>query len=288
MLSEKYMAGFIDADGCLGVRCRIGARPDLIFEIAQHEKFAFVTLKPMMDEFGGQVRTVLEKYKSLSMRCGPARKLFERLAKYMVIKHDIALQYMDFVDHAEVIDNKQQLDLYRNIVKEIRKKGRTSPVPNYPSRKWLAGYFDGDGSFSASVKGDRSYSYPVAEILSAPHYSSGIELIQKAFGGVIYTGKDGSKTWKLALTDPSKCIFFLDFFAKHLVEKKAQAYFLLGCAHGGNFRDGKNIREKMLTLHAQQHRLSNPEQVAADYVKEINFNIPKQKVGRPAKRQSNS
>lgn len=286
MLSEKYMAGFIDADGYLGVRCRVGARPDLIFEISQHEKFYFATIKPIMDEFGGQVRTKLEKYKVLAMKCGPARKLYERLAKYMVIKHDIAIEYMNFIDHADIADTTQEVALYRKIVKDIKKQGRTSPLPNYPSRKWLAGYFDGDGCFSVSVKG--GYAYPTAMVVSAPHLSSGIKLIQKAFGGSICTIAEGNLAWQLALTDPSKCILFLEFFAKHLVEKKAQAYFLLGCARNGNFRDGKSIRESMLSLHAQQHRLSNPEQVAAEFVKEVNFNVPKKKLGRPVKRQSNS
>jgi hypothetical protein len=286
MLSEKYMAGFIDADGYLGVRCRIGAKPDLIFEISQHEKFAFVTLKPIMEEFGGQVRTKLEKYKVLSMRCGPARKLYERLAKFLVIKHDIAIEYLNFVDHADITKEKKEVDLYRRIVKDIKKQGRTSPLPNYPSRKWLAGYFDGDGCFSVSVKG--GYAYPVAAILSAPHLNAGIELTRKAFGGTMCTLKDGNQLWQLALTDPSKCISFLEFFSQYLVEKKAQAYFLLGCARNGNFRDGKSIRESMLTLHAQQHRLSNPEQVASEYVDRIRFDIPKKQIGRPAKRQSNS
>ncbi len=286
MLSEKYMAGFIDADGFLGVRVRMDARPDLIVELAQHERYADRVLQPVMDEFGGQIRTRPEKYKSLSIRGKQARKLYERLYKYMVIKKDIAKRYLDLVDNSMVVKTEWGINKYRKEAKDIKAAGRISPIPNFPSRKWLAGYFDGDGCFSMKVDKKNGYGYPNVSILAAPHLSAGIVLIQKAFGGKIYTQNTGNLVWQLPLTDPSKCISFIGYFCKHLVEKKAQAYFLLGCATNGNFRDGKIIRENLMALNAQQHRLNNPEQFASELVRGVRFDIPKIKSGRPCSSDS--
>lgn len=282
--SEKYMAGLLDADGYIGIRCRIGARPDLDVQIMQRAKYSDIC--DAFKEFGGHVISKYDgKYIGISMRTKHARMCLERLKGFMVVKRQLSTDFIKLVDEADVLKSAEEVLAFRAKAKSIKWQPQTF-MPNYPSRKWLAGYFDGDGSFNVKVCKKTGYAYPTAAVLSEPRYSNGILLLQKAFGGNICTLADGNLLWQLQLSQPSKTTEFLEHFAKHLVEKRAQAYFLLGCASNGNFRDGNAIRETIKSLNTQQHRLSDPAGEAAKLVRDIRFNIEKKKVGRPLKRQS--
>jgi hypothetical protein len=295
MLSEKYLAGFIDADGHLSVRARIGAAPDLTFSIAQEATF-LEPLTAMQEMFGGVIRDKYDgKYKELCMRGGPARKVFERLKKYLVLKRDHAELFLELVAGSTVLHTQDDVARVRARVKEIRGYGATFE-PNYPSRKWMAGYIDGDGSFVVKVCRKTGYAYPVLAILAAPNYVVGVTLLHKAFGGRLQAiGQN--VVWSVNLSQPSKIEHVLGHCAQHLVKKQAQAYFLLGCAKHGNLRDGETIHSTILALNAQQHRLSDSVAVADRYVKQVNFSAPKRTMGRPVgvkesvprrKRQSNT
>ncbi len=284
-MNEKYIAGLLDADGHLSVRARVGAKPDLEASIAQDTAYRYL-LEYAQAQFGGQVREKIDgKHSELCMRSGPARKCFERLKKYMVVKRHHAERMLDLVDHGVVLKDQDQVKDVRQRVKQIRAYG-ADRIPNYPSRKWLAGYFDGDGSFSVKVCKKTGYAYPTASILAAPNYTVGIVLLQQAFGGRICAVKENA-LWQLSLSQPSKAKQFLEHFAKHLHIKRAAAYFLLGCADH-NFRDGIKVQQAMKALNSQQHRLSEPEAEAKRRLSDINFGIPKRLQGRPSKRQSNT
>jgi len=288
-MNEKYLAGFIDADGHISVRARKGAKPDLEVSAAQRARYRDI-LDYAQTEFGGCIRERFDgKYLELQMRCGPARKCLERLKKYMVIKGHQAEALIALVDGSPVLKTDEEVKSVRARVKQIRATPRET-LPNFPSRKWLAGYFDGDGSFTAKVAKDGGYGYPRASILASPNYRAGIDLIYKCLGGSI--SKSGNNfTWQISLSQPSKAIQFLEYFAKHLSIKKPQAYYLLGCAKSGNFRNGDLIREHLMSLNAQQHRLSDPASYAADLVRQVDFDIEKKPcnwIGRDRKkRQSN-
>lgn len=272
-MNEKYLAGFMDADGHISVRARLNARPDLVVSLSQRTLYR-QSLDYAKGQFGGVIRERFDgKYLELQMRCGPARKCLERLKKYMVIKGHQAEAMIALVDESGVLRTDEEVKDVRVRVKQIRSTPR-AVLPNFPSRKWLAGYFDGDGTFTTKVSKDRSYAYPKASILAPPQYRAGIDLIQKCLGGTIHEDGDNF-TWQISLSQPSKCRQFLEYFAKHLDIKKPQAYYLLGCAKNGNFRDGVKIREHLMSLNAQQHRLSDPASYAHDLVQQVNFDIQK-------------
>lgn len=279
MLSEKYLAGFVDADGHFSVRARIGARPDLEFAVAQDAGFK-EPLLALQEEFGGIIR---EKHGGvhveLCMRGGPARKAFERLKKYLVLKRDQAERFLDLVDRGVVLKDEADVKAVRERVREIRAYGAIHE-PNYPSRKWMAGYVDGDGSFTVKVCRKTGYAYPALTILAAPNYIVGITLLHKAFGGRIQAiGKNA--VWTVSLSQPSKIEQVLGHCAPYLLRKQAQAYFLLGCAKGGNLRDGEAIHRTIKALNAQQHRLSDPASHASSLISQVRFDIPKRSQGRP-------
>jgi hypothetical protein len=279
LFSEKYLAGFVDAEGHLSVRARIGARPDLEFSVAQHESFA-APLYALQEMFGGQIRTKhADGHLELCLRGGPARKAFERLKKYLVLKRDQAELFLDLVDRGKVLHTKADVAAVRTRVKEIRAYGATRE-PNYPARKWMAGYIDGDGSFVCKVCKKTGYAYPALSILAAPNYTVGLTLLHKAFGGRLQ-GIGQNLVWVIPLTDPSKIRQVVGHCAPHLHKKKAQAYFLLGCAKNGNLRDGQTIRQALMTLNAQQHRLSDSAEYAATLVTQVDFTIQKRPQGRP-------
>jgi len=277
-MNEKYLAGLLDADGYVSVRVRLGATPDLEVGIAQATPYRFI-LEYAQSEFGGQIYESHEgAHSKLSLRSGPARKMLERLKKYMVLKRHHAERMIELVDSYSVLKTKDEVDLVRTWVKQIRLFG-ADRLPNFPSRKWLAGYFDGDGSFAVKLCKKTGYAYPSASILAAPNYTAGIVLLQQAFGGRI-CGVGQNALWQLQLSQPSKAEQFLSYFAQHLHIKKAAAYFLLGCAEH-NLRDGATIRDAIKALNSQQHRLSDPTSKAAEFIRLVNFGIPARPQGRP-------
>lgn len=234
----------------------------------------------MQSEFGGVLRYKHGgQHAELCLRGGPARKAFERLKKYLVLKQDQAERYLDLVDRGVVLKDETAVKEVRRRVKEIRQYGATHQ-PNYPSRKWMAGYVDGDGSFVVSVDPKTGYAYPKLTVLAAPNYLVGITLLQKAFGGKIQ-GIGENAVWNLHLSQPSKIAEVLGHCAQHLYRKTAQAYFLLGCAKGGNLRDGETIRRTIQALNAQQHRLSDPAATAAHLLQQVRFDIEPRHRGRP-------
>lgn len=283
-MNEKYIAGLIDADGHISVRARADARPDLEVSLAQAVSYVAL-LEYAQTQFGGRLRIRHDgKHAELCMRAGPARKCLERLKKYMVLKRHHAERMIELVDRQIVLHSRDDVLRVREEVKQIRRYG-ADRLPNYPARKWLAGYFDGDGSFAVKRCKKTGYAYPTASILAAPNYTGGLVLLQQAFGGRICAVGQNA-LWQLQLSQPSKAREFLGYFAKHLHIKRDVAYFLLGCAEY-NFRDGTTIRDTVKALNSQQHRLSDPEGAAAKALRNVNFDIPRRRQGWPSKRQSN-
>lgn len=279
MLSEKYIAGFVDADGYIGVRPRLGARPDIEVVVAQKTVHRRI-LEGIQELFGGslQDRAVGNGNTVLQLRGQKAYMMLSRLKKYMVLKRHHAERMLELVDTSDVLRTPEDVKAVRAKTKQIRAYG-ADRMPNYPSRKWLAGYFDGDGCFTASVN-RYGHAVPVASIMAAENYVVGLALISSAFGGRI-NAVGTNAYWQLELRDPSKAKRFLSFFAQHLEIKKAQAYFLLGCAERGNFRDGMAVSTAIKALNAQQHRLSEPTSEAHRLVQTVDFATPPGRIGRP-------
>lgn len=283
-MNEKYMAGFLDADGSVMVRARIGACPDLCISVAQKVD-GLPILEYAQQQFGGHIRYRHDgAHAELCMRSAAARKCVERLKKYMVLKRHHAERMLELVDRKVVLHTEEEVQAVREEVKLIRSYG-ADRIPNFPARKWLAGYFDGDGSFSVKICKKTGYAYPTATILAAKNYTVGIVLLQQAFGGRICAIGENA-LWQLQLSQPSKAKEFLGYFQQHLHLKRGQAYFLSGCAEH-NFRDGIKVREAIMALNARQHRLSEPEKAAQHWLAKVDFSIPKRQQGRPSKRQSN-
>lgn len=252
-LSEKYIAGFFDADGTVGLTFRKDCkRPQLSVSFSQKTSQDAV-LYMIQEVAGGSVRQNITNgvsYSMLQIYGSTAIAFLNRIKNHLVIKRHYANVCLDMANKpvTDVEAAKQYLKQQRRV--------RSLPLPNFPPRKWLAGYFDGDGCLSVQSLSKPGAATLVAVIAASDYDLEGIEIIHKNFGGNIFDVRDGSvKQWRLAMA-PSKAKQFLSYFAKHLVTKRDQAEFILGCAEMNHFRDGRNIKAALKALKAHDHRLS--------------------------------
>lgn len=279
-LSEKYLAGFLDADGSIQVMWRAVDRDDsdptvrrpyLSLQFSQRADRDEV-LRSINASFGGKMYAQ-RGYSTLMIFGSPAVQVLMRIKQYLVVKRNYAEAVL------ALLGKPQKVELAQAYLKAQRKV-RSEPLPNYPSRKWAAGYVDGDGSFSARISKNRSYGCNVVlEVASSDYDSEGIELLQKAFGGsigVMDSKRVHLRKWTLVIP-PSKLMEIERHFGQYLIVKKPQFDFLMGCARMGHFRDGKSIHAGLKQLKAQPHRLS--ESSVKDLLRDVR-DVPDSEINR--------
>lgn len=269
-LSEKYIAGFLDADGCIEVQWKGGKYKPLLQVSFSQATPQDEVLEMIRVEHGGRMRRKEVKgnfYTELTLAGATAEKLLNRVKKHLVIKRYYADAVLSVIEKREP---PEDLEAARVWIKKQRKV-KSLPLPNYPPRKWLAGYFDGDGCVWTCYRKKGGHVQVATGIACAKYDTEGIEVLQKAFGGRIKPhGKNGNSVlqWILSLA-PSKAKQFFEYFGKHLVVKRDQADFILACARMGNFRDGEAIHQSLKNLKAHPHRLNEPGADVANLVQGI-------------------
>lgn len=282
-ISDKYLAGFLDADGSFGIKLRPLAagrvRPYLWLQASQKGSNGFV-IHEIARKFGGSVNTVYdvteqgEPRETARWDCPPkqARMLLGRIAQYFVLRRSFARWCLS----ADRMDSMSKVEGDALLVDAKAKRlMRSDPLPNFPTRKWMAGYIDGNGCFASALRRRKHSTSAVLEmrIADGTHDIEGLELLLKAFGGKLYPEPNRQRvTWVLNL-EPSKAREFIPYFAKHLLVKKAQAYFVLACADGGNYRDGEPIHRAMQHLKTQEQRLSGTEVDVSFLVRQVRFDV---------------
>ena len=261
-LSDKYIAGFLDSDGSIQVSYRYPTRDksdSTMMRAYIGLEFSQLTnrdevLYLIQEAVGGNLYFD-EKKKATNLKIfgKKAAMCLSRIRKYLVIKRHYA---SIAVEIAGTIVNRREATAF---LKKERKR-KSLPLPNYPSRKWMAGYIDGDGCLGVRVTKSCKSAQPVLEITSSDYDSEGVELIQKAFGGSIAIGGKLKNLRSLTITlAPSKAVQILSHCGRYLTIKKAQSDFILGCASMGHYRDGKNIQAICKQLKSQPHRLNEPK-----------------------------
>jgi len=258
-LSDKYIAGFIDADGCIAIQWKKGLYRPLLQVSASQATLQDEVLHLIQKRHGGAMRVKTIKgasYSELVLTGSTAEKLLNRIKNELVLKRHYAHAVLSVIEKREP---PSDLLVTKKWLKDQRKV-KSLPIPNFPPRKWLAGYFDGDGSIWTIYR-KKGKHVQVAAGIACSHYDvEGIEVIHKAFGGKISPhsqSKNNVQQWIVSLS-PSKAISFLEYFIRHLIVKRDQADFILACARMGNFRDGKTIHETLKKLKSHPHRLSEP------------------------------
>lgn len=261
MLSEKYLAGFLDADGCIYIQwLQEGWRPQLRINFSQKTEQDEV-IGMIHKEYGGYLKVTTIKgvdYTGLDFAGKHADMLLSRIKKHLVIKRryaDVCLS-LSREKAYNIPELKQRMKVERQI--------QSLPLPNYPSRKWLAGYIDGDGCISTHGMSKLGAAKVVLHIACSNYDTEGIELLHKAYGGGIFDMSQGRcKQWTLIL-HPSKAKEVFSPIVKYMVTKQDQARLILSCAAMGHYRDGKGIKTALQQLKARPHRLNEPGDYKAE------------------------
>ena len=275
--TEKYLAGLIDADGTIGVRFFRRAegdfRPAMFLQVTQMEEKDRV-LHFLHAEFGGRIQKSPPSRFGTSMSIldfshSEAMKLAARIEKYLVIKRARTGLFLKYVNETKRVP-ADRLEVHRQQLKAMRKVKLY--MPNFPTRAWMAGYIDGDGCIASNISA-AGKGYMSLRVTSHEDDKVGILLLQKAFGGEIYYNKGPHLPMWVLHMPPSKAKEVLGYFAKHSIIKRAEVYFVLGCAEGGNYRDGDAIHSTLRQLKAQEQRLNDPDIDVSPMLKQIRFSI---------------
>lgn len=223
----KYLAGLLDADGCLSLGPRRGykdgrVRLGLMLSIRSGDVTdlpGVIASLPALTGFG-QTHREADKFTIWTVtHRADLEMLLPRLIKHMVIKAKHWQWLLEFWREWRSQEKGQkslsvaEWEMLRDEYRQSR-RDRTGPVKpkNHPSWAWLAGYLDGDGCFSFRTSRNNNMRLSVtAHELDA----CGLEFLQKAFGGTIrpHSGKDHIRVWWRGL-GPSNATFALGFLPK--------------------------------------------------------------------------
>lgn len=277
-LGDKYIAGFLDADGSIGIGFnRETRRPQLSVSFSQNVSQDEVVHRIHEELRCGSIceRTsnAETRYSTLTLTGSDARMLLNRIGHYLVVKRHFAAVAVDVsqrsIDPGEIETVKAYLKVHRFMP--------SLPVPPHPSRSWMAGYLDGDGCFSITkVSKFGEVKDLVLHVAADKRKVEGLELIQKNFGGRIYPMSQDRCRQLVIRLDPPKVLSMCPDLAKRMVVKADQVYFLLGCAQMGHFRDGSNIKAALKSLKARPHRLNEPRTDVHELLRTVR-DLPKAK-----------
>lgn len=259
-LSEKYVAGFFDADGSVSVVFVADCKtPQLRINFSQATLQDEVLHRIHMD-WGGCISYDFVKgvsYTKLSYSGNrQCMAILNRIRKFLVIKRHYADVCLDVASRQI---EREEIPRVREYLK-IQRKQRSLPLPKHPTRKWLAGYIDGDGCVSVTaLRKPYGQAAMVLHIAASNFDTEGIETVQKAFGGAIHDMCDGHVKQLAISLQASKIKEIFAEIVEHMVVKQDQIRIILKCAAMGHLRDGENIKAALKHLKAHPHRLNEPK-----------------------------
>ena len=179
----KYLAGLLDADGCLSFsnhtgydgKVRVGLKLGLVAADAiDHHRF--VASLPGLTGIGNTHRTY-GRYTSWTV-CNRAdlEMLLPRLIKHMVVKAKHWQWLLDFwrgwrsQDKGQKCMSVEEWKVLQRTAQESRRT-RVGPIKpkNYPTWAWLAGYLDGDGCYSFRTSKNHNTTLNLTAHIHTPH-----------------------------------------------------------------------------------------------------------------------
>lgn len=230
----KYLAGLLDADGSLAFAFKADPNNPGISFVGLHLRLAsseavdrngFVDSLPALTGMGSYYRSgVKAQFKTWFVgKRADLEMILPRLIKHMVIK----AKHWDWLLHmwrGLRVDSKTVTDAERDELKEASKYSRRSNVgplkpKNHPTWAWVAGYLDGDGTYSYRLNpGTNSW---VINVSAVAHINDihVLEFLQNAFGGYIYPQGQAEdvKVWRrpMGYQNRSFALSFLPNLTKH-------------------------------------------------------------------------
>jgi hypothetical protein len=230
----KYLAGLLDADGCLSFdpshgydkHVRVSLRLGLV-AADSIDRNGFIASLPELTGMGKTHRTYDRYTTWLVCHRSDLEKLLPRVIKHMVIKARHWQWMLEFWRNYRTQERGRKFltqDEWRALRDEYKQSRRTRVGPikpkNRPTWAWLAGYLDGDGCFSFRTSKNKNMRLSVtahADDAAVLHF------LQTAFGGTVKPGKRPTiKVWWRGLgpQNASFAIRFLPKLVKHSRLKK--------------------------------------------------------------------
>lgn len=222
MIDFKYSAGFVDADGSIQIHAKKFDDKFAIYPVVSltqlpvrsmllHELASFYELTVCRNNRGiDEIRISGNK----------GRRFLEQIKNHLVIKDELA----EYILNLPKFVNEVELKSIKKVIQNLRKNN--TPNKDQPSRRWAAGYIDGDGCISASSSKSFECRLSVSTWI---HAQAGINLLKKKFGGYIVE-HGNTANWRVNL-NPSKIQEVKEFLGRHLRIKKTQlelAYEFIG------------------------------------------------------------
>lgn len=238
----KYLAGLLDADGCLGFhftkvedKWRVYLRLTLVAAESVDKDGKFI--KALPSETGmGRVQTTeygngwSRRNDWVVSKWSDQNKLLPRIIKHMVVK---GRHWQWMYEQAHSLRGQQITHREKELLVEASKESRkfSGPVKpkNHPTWAWIAGYLDGDGSFQNKYNKKKKHQAMRVNATSHKNDSVGLELLQKAFGGLIYQPSPNIMRWQqnLGYANTSFAKKFLSKIVTHSRLKKYKIERLL-------------------------------------------------------------
>lgn len=250
MKNVKYYAGLFDADGSFDMwptkRENGSYYINIKATLYQKDKKVLIAFAEEFDVPVYEGKGV----NYVTLHGNKAQMFMENVKNYLVIKRKV-------VEYLLSIKGKTVEDI-SEIRKEIKfNREQRAPEKDWPSRRWMAGYIDGDGClYSSFRKSDGNLEFKLA-VVSHVSQEAGLLLMQKAFGGFI-TEQGDVRKWNLSL-GVTKGKQVLNHFSQHLEMKKEQADLILDCLETGkHFRKNGASYEMNQSIHLQLQELKLP------------------------------
>lgn len=264
-MDAKYFAGFLDSDGSVAIQARkltngkftlqarvtltqLTHRADVINEVA--EFYGVSVNKVNHDEGWNEASTVI-------LTCKKAVNFLQHVRNHLVIKQSLA-DYIMTLDGQVV--NEEVLKAIKGIIKNIRNSPKQLTKSEISSR-WLAGYFDGDGCLRAQVRENGNIALR-AEVTTYKWDTSGVELLQKVYGGSIHRSGPNAIRWVKHL-DETNCKVVLGDIVKHSRIKRTQLEYALGFVGNGKhlLRKGGS-KEANITFKENLQQMKQPHRLS--------------------------
>lgn len=220
---NKYFAGLLDADGYLTIYNNNGyAHLMLGLELSEsidREGKIISYLSSQVGRMSSRDRNDNWSRQNSWTVCkrSELETILPHVIKHMVVKGkkwDFLLK--KFRELKGVSVTQEDIDLIRREADNLR--GPIKPK-NHPTWAWVAGYIDGDGWYLKRVR-PKQIEMHVGAVSHIDH-TEGLELLHKAFGGVIKNDR-GHKRWirNLGPRDRSFALKFLRKMVQHSKMKK--------------------------------------------------------------------
>lgn len=214
-MNEKYIAGLIDADGC--IRLHFNKRNDGTYRAAASVKVALVgNIKYLADEFDLNWREYpRDRFKDCEevyVFGKRAITFLNRIKKHLRIKQHLAEWVID--NHGTVVDDPKPL---KKDMRLVRRESANHDYGRHPARAWLAGYFDGDGCIAFHNRRGECW----LQITGWSADRKILDVLSKCFGGKVYKHTGDSVCYKLYLSRNTASPF-IEYMKKHVVIRRHQ------------------------------------------------------------------